>query len=264
MEDAVREEDEGEKLLEGVTVLDFDMLCTTVAMRTQQGKWRKLDECEGDVDNNNNNNNNNNGGEFGGVLRMWEGEILDCFDDRRVALQSTCCPCYRFGKNMRRAGFGSCFVQGIVYLILAAVALLNCISFIVTKRHFFLYLGVAFTISVGTYLGFHRTQIRKKFNIRDSDSPLDDCVFHLICPCCSLSQETRTLEMNNVQDGTWHGRGDTICVGGYGEGSKAFFELHPPPIISTKSADPAVVQICGDRSWTSEVGHSAPLASQSQ
>lgn len=70
--------------------------------------------------------------------------------------------------------------------------------------------------------------------------------------------------MNNVQDGTWHGRGDTICVGGYGEGSKAFFQLHPPPIISTKSADPAVVQICGDRSWTSEVGHSAPLASQSQ
>ncbi|KAE9452659.1 hypothetical protein C3L33_15439, partial [Rhododendron williamsianum] len=232
MADAVREEEEeGEKLLEGVTVLDFDMLCSTVAMRTQQGKWRKLDDREGDVD-----YNNNNGGEFGGVLRMWEGEILDCFDDRR----------------------------GIVYLMLATVALLNCIAFIVTKRHFFLYLGVAFTISVGTYLGFHRTQIRKKFNIRDSDSPLDDCVFHLICPCCSLSQETRTLEMNNVQDGTWHGRGDTICVGGYGEGSKAFFELHPPPIISTKSADPAVVQICGDRSWTSEVGHSAPLTSQSQ
>jgi Cys-rich protein (TIGR01571 family) len=147
--------------------------------------------------------------------------------------------------------------------MLAAIALLNCIAFIVTKRHFFLYLDVAFTISVGTYLGFHRTQIRKKVNIKYSDSPLDDCVFHLVCPCCSLSQETRTLEMNNVQDGTWHGRGDTICVGGYGEGSKSFVELHPPPIISTKS-DPAIVRICGDHSLTSEVGHSAPLVTQPQ
>ena len=29
------------------------------------------------------------GGEFGGVLRMWEGEVLDCFDDHRIALEST-------------------------------------------------------------------------------------------------------------------------------------------------------------------------------
>ena len=28
-------------------------------------------------------------------------------------------------------------------------------------------------------------------------------------------QEARTLEINNVQDGNWHGRGDTIWVGGY-------------------------------------------------
>ncbi|KAH7856432.1 hypothetical protein Vadar_001411 [Vaccinium darrowii] len=86
MAEAVKEgggEEEGEKLLEGVTVLDFDVLCSTVAMQTQQGKWRKLDEFREDVD--------NGGGEFGsGVLRMWEGEILDCFDDRRVALQSAC------------------------------------------------------------------------------------------------------------------------------------------------------------------------------
>uniref|UniRef100_A0A5B7AR90 PLAC8 family protein n=1 Tax=Davidia involucrata TaxID=16924 RepID=A0A5B7AR90_DAVIN len=188
-------EEEEEKFLEGVAVLDFDMLCSTVAMQTQ-GKWRKLDNHEYE-----------DGGEFGGVLRMWEGELLDCFEDRRVALESTCCPCYRFGKNMGRAGFGSCFIQ-------------------------------------------------------DSDSSLDDCVYHMICPCCSLCQESRTLEMNNVQDGTWHGRGDTICVGGYGESSKAFFELCPPPIMSTKSPEPCSIQKspnAGDHSWVIEVGHSAPL-----
>nr|GFA88491.1 PLAC8 family protein [Tanacetum cinerariifolium] len=25
--------------------------------------------------------------------------------------------------------------------------------------------------------------------------------------------ESRTLDMNNVHDGTWHGRGDTMCIG---------------------------------------------------
>ncbi|KAA8519910.1 hypothetical protein F0562_014180 [Nyssa sinensis] len=190
------EEKEKEKFLEGV-VLDFDMLCSTVAMQTQ-GKWNKLDNHKDEV-----------GGELGGVLRMWEGELLDCFEDRRVALESTCCPCYRFGKNMSRAGFGSCFIQ-------------------------------------------------------DSDSSLDDYVYHMICPCCSLCQESRTLEMNNVQDGTWHGRGDTLCIGGYGEGSKAFFELRPPPIMSTKSPEPCSIQKspnAADHSWALEVGHSAPLVS---
>ncbi|CAN6546561.1 unnamed protein product [Malus baccata var. baccata] len=131
----------------------------------------------------------------------------DCFDDRRVALESLCCPCYRFGKNMRRAGFGPCSLQGALHLILVVLVLLNGIAFIVTKKHCFLYLAVAFSISLGTYLGYFRTQIKKKFNIRGSDSSLDDCIYHLICPCCALCQESRTLEMNNVQDGTWHGRG---------------------------------------------------------
>ncbi|GAB4831080.1 hypothetical protein Ancab_005090 [Ancistrocladus abbreviatus] len=220
-------EEEEERLLGGMAVLDFDMLCSTVAMQTQ-GKWRLVENDSGQE-----------GVEIGGVFRMWEGEILDCFDDRRVAAESVCCPCYRFGKNMRRAGFASCFLQGTVYAILALSALLSCIAFTVTRRSYFLYLGVAFSISIGMYLGFFRTQMRKKFNIRASDSPLDDCVYHLICPCCTLCQESRTLEMNNVQDGTWHGRGDTICVGTFVDGNKAFLELHPPPPpVSAKPDDP--------------------------
>lgn len=43
--------------------------------------------------------------------------------------------------------------------------------------------------------------------------------------------------MNNVQDGTWHGRGDTMCIGTYVEGVKAF-ELIPPTIISIDSPKP--------------------------
>jgi len=38
--------------------------------------------------------------------------------------------------------------------------------------------------------------------------------------------------MNNVEDGTWHGRGDKICIGGFGEKSKGLFQLHPPSIMN--------------------------------
>ncbi|KAF8409385.1 hypothetical protein HHK36_005460 [Tetracentron sinense] len=234
-----------ESLMEGMAVLDFDMLCATVALQ-MQGKQGVLEQADED------------GGEFGGLQRMWEGEVLDCFEDRRIALETAwssqfniigeddvCCPCYRFGKNMRRAGFGSCFIQGTFYFILAVTALLNYIAFTVTKRHCFLYLAVAFTISAGTYLGFFRTRIRKKFNIRES----------------------RTLEINNIQDGIWHGRGDTICIGSYGEGGKTFFELHQHTLLPTKSPDLCSMQRAtngSDHTWTVGASHSDPLVPPSQ
>lgn len=226
----VGEKEEGERLMEGVAILDFDVLCSTVAMKSQ-GKWRLLENEEEEEE--------EEGEVGGGVFRMWEGEVLDCFDDHRIAIESACCPCYRFGMNMRRAGLGSCFLQGTIYFLLTASAFVNCIAFTVTRRHHFLYLAVAFILSLGAYLAFFRTQIRKKFNIGGSDSSADDFVYHLICPCCTISQESRTLEMNNVQGGNWHGRGDTICVGTYGDGSKAFVDLHPPLPISAQFHEPS-------------------------
>lgn len=68
---------EEDKLLDGVTLLDFDMLCSTVAMQTQ-GKWPNLDTTQDPA----------TAPEFGGVFRMWEGELLDCYDDRRIAIES--------------------------------------------------------------------------------------------------------------------------------------------------------------------------------
>ncbi|KAK7327990.1 hypothetical protein VNO77_22084 [Canavalia gladiata] len=218
-----RGEEEKERLLEGMPGLDFDMLCSSVALQSAHGTWGKLGA--GDEE------------QQGGVLRMWEGELLDCFDDRHIAFESACCPCYRFGKNMKRAGFGSCYVQAVVYFLLAIGAFFNFIAYTVTRHQYFLYLAVAFFITVGAYLGFYRTHMRKKFNIKGSDSSLDDCVYHFVCPCCTLCQESRTLEMNNVQNGTWHGRGDTICVGGLREGSKPLYELRPPAVESIKPAD---------------------------
>ncbi|KAL0794502.1 hypothetical protein Bca101_065879 [Brassica carinata] len=212
--------------LEGISVLDFDLLCSTVALQTQ-GKWRKLESSDGEDE------------EYGGgVLRLWEGDVMDCLEDRHLCIESACCPCYRFGKNMTRTGFGSCLLQGAVHMILVIGLLFNVAAFAVTKRHCFLYLAVAFVLLIASYLGFFRMQIRRKFNIRGADSFFDDCIHHLMCPFCTLTQESKTLEMNNVHDGIWHGRGDTLCIGGYPEG-KAFLELHSPPVVvSTMSSEP--------------------------
>lgn len=245
-----------ENFLEGVAVLDFDMLCATVALQTQGylvGKVGKVEGLNGEEEEE---------GEFGGVQRMWEGGVLDCFEDRSIALETACCPCYRFGKNMGRAGFGSCFLQGTIYFILAGIALLNYVAYGVTDRHSFLYLAVAFTIALGMYLGIFRTQIRKQFNIRGSDSSLDDCVHHLVCPCCTLCQESRTLDINNVQDGVWHGRGDTICIGSYGEGSKGLFELSRSSLEPTKSPELFSMERSlnsDNHSWNVDSSHSEPL-----
>ncbi|KAK8460608.1 hypothetical protein SEVIR_2G359500v4 [Setaria viridis] len=161
-------------------VLDFDMLCASVALSAERRKGAAAAEAAGDC---------GGGVGGGGVQRMWEGDVvLDCLEDRRIALEAACCPCYRFGKNMRRANLGSCFLQGMFYFVLLAAVLVSLIAFSVTKHHIYLYMGLASVLLVAIYTGYFRRRIRKQFNIRGTESSLDDCVLHLICPCCTLCQ----------------------------------------------------------------------------
>lgn len=60
-----------------------------------------------------------------------------------------------------------CFIlQAAVYFLLAIGSLISFIAFGVTRRNCFLYLALTFIVSIGAYLGFYRTRIRKKFNIK--------------------------------------------------------------------------------------------------
>ncbi|PKU62922.1 uncharacterized protein LOC110107314 [Dendrobium catenatum] len=249
-------EEDGVRLMEEVAVLDFDMLCAAVALQTQGVKVERRLAKEEEED--------HGDAELGGVQRMWEGGVLGCLEDRRIAMEAACCPCCRFGSNMGRAGLGPCFLQGTVYLILLALALLSLTAFGITEQHYFMYLGVAAAISVGLYAGYFRARIRKLFNIRGSGSSLEDCIFHLLCPCCTLCQESRTLEMNNVQDGIWHGRGDTICIGKYGEGSKEFNVLHKPSLTLKKNPESCNMERTangsGNHSWNVDISPSKPLS----
>ncbi|KAJ6842439.1 protein PLANT CADMIUM RESISTANCE 5-like [Iris pallida] len=236
---------------ESVAVLDFDMLCASVALQSLNRKEVEEEEAA-EV----------GGSDFRGVQRMWEGEVLDCVDDRRISIQAACCPCYRFGRNMGRAGLGPCFLQGSIYSSFMVVVLFNFIAFGVTKKHCFFYMGLASIILFGSYMGYFRTRIRKQFNIRGTDSYVDDCAHHLICPCCTLCQESRTLEMNNVQDGVWRGRGDTICIGSYGEGNKEFTALHKPSLVATRSPELLSMERAlngSHHSWDVDAGHTKPL-----
>lgn len=228
---------------EGMPVLDFDVLCATVAMQSENlsFEFQRLSDREAG----------------GGVHRMWEGDLMDCCDDRNIFLRTAFCPFFTFGKNMRRAGFGTCVGQGLVHLLLGICALSSYIAFGVTKLYSLLYLAIAFTLLMAAYAGYFRTQIRGRFNIKGSDRALDDCMHHLLCSCCTLCQEARTLEMNNVQDGTWHGRGDTILVGSCRESDRSPIELQKPATLTVSPE--ACSMDKGDHAWNRRSDQSEPL-----
>ncbi|XP_074583435.1 uncharacterized protein LOC141839554 [Curcuma longa] len=257
-ESAMKTEDEGEAGCNMAAVLDFDILCATVALQTKGisvEQQLRNEEGEGAGE-------EEMGVEFAGVQRMWEGDIVDCFDDQRIAIETACCPCYRFGKNMRRANLGSCLLQAIVYFIFIAGALFNFIVFGITSRHWFLYLGASCCISAGLYLGFFRARMKRQFNIKGNKTPLDDYLNHLLCPCCTLCQESRTLEMNNVHNGVWHGRGNTICLTSGGLGSMGFKTLHQPAFFATRSPGHCNMERMtndNEHSWSIDASHSKPL-----
>lgn len=160
---------------------------------------------------------------------------------------------------MRRANLGSCFLQAMAYFISLVSVLVSLIAFSVTRHHIYLYMGLGSVLLIAIYTGYFRRRIRKQFNIRGTDSSLDDCVLHLICPCCTLCQEARTLEMNNVQCGVWHGRGDTICLGSNGEGNKAFAALHKSPFVPIKSPE-----LCGMDRISNGADEHQPLVPSAQ
>ncbi|URD91255.1 Cys-rich domain containing protein [Musa troglodytarum] len=148
---------------EVAAVLDFDMLCATVALQTQgmslervagKRRWRRRGRRRRD-----------------GV--RWraadvEGDVTDCFDDRRIAIQAACCPCYRFGMNMRRANLGSCFLQATAHSIFIVAALFSFIAFVITEPVLLLVHGNCFYLLIRLYLGHFRTRLKKQFNIRVS------------------------------------------------------------------------------------------------
>ncbi|OIV96121.1 hypothetical protein TanjilG_13053 [Lupinus angustifolius] len=111
----------------------------------------------------------------------------------------------RFGKNMKRAGFGYCYVQTLVYFLLAMGAFLNFIVFAITRTHHYLYMAIAFIIIVGAYLGFFPKSMRRKFNIKKLISGLH---FSNNTPFWNASAEA----LNDIRVGSKSEDGDRITA----------------------------------------------------
>eukprot|EP00249_Psilotum_nudum_P016419 c25816_g1_i2 orf=214-993(+) len=94
-------------------------------------------------------------------------------------------------------------------------------------------------------------------------SAVDDYLNHCLCGFCTLCQEARTLEMNNVHDGNWHGRGDTVLVGSYS--ACGFHHSQPAemnhPVVITVSPDSSSKDSL-EHSWIQSAdGSSSPFIS---
>ncbi|EEE67386.1 hypothetical protein OsJ_24692 [Oryza sativa Japonica Group] len=262
-----RQESEGEEE-EVMAVLDFDMLCASVALAAERrkdsaaaaaatveagggGGTRRRRRGAEDV------GRGRGAGLLGGQANRARGRVLPMLQVRQEHAESQSWILLPSGKDNTLtiicpySSISTCTfslkrfwsktaLEAMVYLISLVAILVSLIAFSVTRHNIYLYMGLSSVLLIAIYTGYFRRRIRKQFNIRGTDSSLDDCVLHLICPCCTLCQEARTLEINNVQCGVWHGRGDTICLGSNGEGNKAFAALHKSSFVPIKSPE-----VCG-------------------
>lgn len=205
----------------------------------------------------------------GGLQRLWEGGLFDVSEHTDVTLHTACCPWHTFGTNMERSGFGTSWAQGGIFFVLAIGAVCFYIIFACTGSPWYIYGTVSLILLIAVYAGHYRARIRRRFNIIGSEgddvvSTIDDHLYHLMCGCCSLCQEARTLKHNNVHNGVWHGRGDILVIGSqvvFSSNGAADLALnamrrHPSWRKSTSKIEvpiePPSLET-GDHSWTEQL-----------
>ncbi|GLJ21302.1 hypothetical protein SUGI_0391380 [Cryptomeria japonica] len=103
----------------------------------------------------------------------WSTGLCGCFEDCSTCCVTTFLPCVTFGRVAEHAeneGSGpGCFAQGFLYVL-------------------FSILGVPCLYTCG-----YRKKLRLKYGL--PDEPCGDCVVHLCCDCCALSQEAREIKI---------------------------------------------------------------------
>ncbi|XVE99838.1 hypothetical protein REPUB_Repub03eG0236100 [Reevesia pubescens] len=133
---------------------------------------------------------------------LWNGGILDFWNDISLAYLSLFCSFCVFGWNMERLGFGNMYVHIATFLLfcmapfwifdLAAVNIDN-----ETVREALGFTGMVLCMFGLLYGGFWRIQMRKRFNLPAynfcfGQPEVSDCTLWLFCCWCSLAQEART------------------------------------------------------------------------
>ena len=138
----------------------------------------------------------------------WRGGLFDFRDNIRTAYLSLFCSFCVFGWNMERLGFGNMYVHIATFLLfctapfwifnLAAINIDN-----ETVRVALGLTGIALCLFGLLYGGFWRIQMRKRFNLPESNifigkPAIADCAQWLFCCWCSLAQEVRTADFYDI------------------------------------------------------------------
>lgn len=176
------------------------------------------------------------------VPREFDGELCSCGEDLEGASSRTCCvswfcPCVTFGRNKYRLS-GKTWRSVFWAVLFGALISLPILALLSTYRESCEPLeekescsgsvdlnrlkyrvgatfGVSFVIIVlmGTW---NRLEMRRRLRIQGSGCGFrkaiqcEDLMAWMLCMCCALYQETRTLAHNNVEKGVWNGPGAMV------------------------------------------------------
>uniref|UniRef100_A0A2P2LPX7 Uncharacterized protein MANES_10G006700 n=1 Tax=Rhizophora mucronata TaxID=61149 RepID=A0A2P2LPX7_RHIMU len=138
----------------------------------------------------------------------WNGGILDFWDNISVAYMSLFCSFCVFGWNMERLGLGNKYVHIATFLLfcMAPFWIFNLAAINIDNETVRRALGVTGIILCAfglLYGGFWRIQMRKRFNLPAytfcfGKPSISDCSLWLCCCWCSLAQEVRTGNSNDI------------------------------------------------------------------
>ncbi|KAM7471752.1 hypothetical protein LguiA_009935 [Lonicera macranthoides] len=114
------------------------------------------------------------------VGNPWQTGLFDCQSD---AVMTIIAPCVTFGQiaEILDEGELSCPLGSFIYLIMMPAL---CSHWIMGSKY--------------------RAKLRKKFDL--VEAPYEDAISHALCPCCSLSQEFRELQLRGLNPALgWNG-----------------------------------------------------------
>ncbi|KAL5711783.1 hypothetical protein ACHQM5_014025 [Ranunculus cassubicifolius] len=105
------------------------------------------------------------------IAQPWTTTIFDCHQNQTNALITALSPCVTFGQiaEIITGGETTCVLGSCAYLLMMPTP---CLRWLIGAKY--------------------RGKLRSKYNL--VEAPFGDCISHLFCSCCSLSQEFRELQ----------------------------------------------------------------------
>ncbi|CAL5199905.1 unnamed protein product [Lathyrus oleraceus] len=117
------------------------------------------------------------------VGHPWSTGLFDCHENQTNAVMTAFLPCVTFGQisEVMDVGELSCPLGSFIYLLMMPAL---CTQWIMGSKY--------------------RTKLRKKYDL--VEAPYSDVISHIFCPCCSLCQEFRELQIRGLDPALgWNG-----------------------------------------------------------